>query len=216
MARKANKTLDAAGWQAQFKAYVLRKGNRPKNAFLLAEEAGAQESSFYDHYNSLDALEKSIWRNYHQNTLDKIENSEEYSGYSVREKYLLYVFTLLEILKEDRSYLLFVSDQHLKSCSYFKAYLNAFTSYIKDLVSMGIGSGELVERPLYERVYPGFFVLNITMVIRYWLRDESDGFEKTDAFVEKSVNALFDLMSPNVVDSIVDFGKYVAQELGKK
>ncbi|GIV39964.1 MAG: hypothetical protein KatS3mg033_1764 [Thermonema sp.] len=216
MAKKTIKTLDAAEWQTEFKAYLLRKGKRPANVFLLAEEANASEKNFYDHYNSLDALEKSIWRGYHRQTIEKVENNEEYARYSIREKYLLYAFTLLEVLKEDRSYLLVLNEHTIRSAPYFMAYLKAFEDYAKDLIQTGIGAGELVERPFYERLYPGFFVLNISMIIRYWLKDESEQFEKSDVFIEKSVNALFDLITPNVADSITDFGKFLFQELRKK
>jgi hypothetical protein len=44
-----------------------------------------------------------------------------------------------------------------------------------------------------------FFTLDISMIVYYWLEDKNEDFEKTDAFVGKSVNTFFDFMSLHVM-----------------
>jgi len=46
-------------------------------------------------------------------------------------------------------------------------------------------------------------------VLRYWIKDDSERFEMTDAAIEKAVNLSFQLISSGTLDSILDFGKFV-------
>jgi hypothetical protein len=46
-------------------------------------------------------------------------------------------------------------------------------------------------------------------VIGFWIKDNSQGFEKTDAAIEKAVNLSFDLLGKNIADSAFDFAKFV-------
>jgi len=48
--------------------------------------------------------------------------------------------------------------------------------------------------------------------LKFWLEDTSIGFEKTDLFIEKSVNASFDLMNMTPLENIIDFGKFFFKE----
>ena len=45
----------------------------------------------------------------------------------------------------------------------------------------------------------------------FWKEDNSPGFEKTDAAIEKSVNLAFDLIGKGAVDSAIDFAKFMYQ-----
>ena len=55
-----------------------------------------------------------------------------------------------------------------------------------------------------------WFHLLVTM--KFWLDDISPSFEKTDLFIEKSINARFDLMDIKPLQSIIDFGKFIIKE----
>ena len=52
-------------------------------------------------------------------------------------------------------------------------------------------------------------------LLLFWKDDESPGFEKTDAAVEKSVNLAFDLIGKGAVDSFIDFAKFLYQSKSK-
>jgi hypothetical protein len=54
-------------------------------------------------------------------------------------------------------------------------------------------------------------LLHLGFVIHFWKQDDSAGFEKTDAVIEKSVNLAFDLISKGAVDSAIDFAKFMYQ-----
>ena len=48
--------------------------------------------------------------------------------------------------------------------------------------------------------------------LKFWIEDTSLSFEKTDIFIEKSVNTSFDLMDIAPLKSLIDFGKFMWQE----
>ena len=48
--------------------------------------------------------------------------------------------------------------------------------------------------------------------MKFWLSDTSKGFEKTDAFIEKSVNVVFEVFDNTRLDTILDLGKFLWKE----
>jgi ubiquinone biosynthesis protein COQ9 len=49
--------------------------------------------------------------------------------------------------------------------------------------------------------------------LKFWMDDTSPSFEKTDIFIEKAVNASFDLMEMKPIKHLVDFAKFIWQEM---
>jgi hypothetical protein len=50
------------------------------------------------------------------------------------------------------------------------------------------------------------------LTLKFWLDDTSKSFEKTDIFIEKSINASFDLINISPLKSVVDLGKFLIKE----
>jgi hypothetical protein len=48
--------------------------------------------------------------------------------------------------------------------------------------------------------------------MKFWLDDESAGFEKTDLFIEKSIRATFDVLAISPLESVIDFVKFLFKE----
>ena len=54
--------------------------------------------------------------------------------------------------------------------------------------------------------------LQLLITMKFWLNDSSANFEKTDIFIEKSVNTSFDLIDSTPLKSIIDLGKFLYKE----
>lgn len=52
----------------------------------------------------------------------------------------------------------------------------------------------------------------LLFTLKFWIEDRSHSFEKTDIFIEKSVNASFDLLDITPIKNIIDFGKFFFKE----
>jgi hypothetical protein len=48
--------------------------------------------------------------------------------------------------------------------------------------------------------------------MKFWLDDTSPSFEKTDIFIEKSVNTSFDVLNIQPLKSVIDLGKFLFKE----
>ena len=54
--------------------------------------------------------------------------------------------------------------------------------------------------------------IQMVLTLKFWLDDTSASFEKTDIFIEKSVNSRFDLLDIKPLKSLLDFGKFILKE----
>ncbi|NBP71076.1 MAG: hypothetical protein EBU52_20350 [Cytophagia bacterium] len=82
---------------------------------------------------------------------------------------------------------------------------------MEQIIGEGISREEVAKRPFIDKRYPNLFWVHMTFFLMFWKDDNSKGFEKTDAFVEKSVNLAFDLIGKGALDSAIDFLKFLYQ-----
>ncbi|NND04790.1 MAG: TetR/AcrR family transcriptional regulator [Saprospiraceae bacterium] len=197
-----------------FIRYVLEHGKQPTSVFKFAEELGISESVFYDHFGSFRGLETSIWTDFMQETIAILDKDTSYAAFNAREKLLSFYFTHVQQLRAHRSFIL-AQTKELKpgpEVPYFlKNYRDTFLEYAQSLIKDGIESGEIADRKyLSDQYYKGFWV-QLLFVLKFWVDDDSAGFEKTDEAIEKAVNLSFDLIGRGPLESVIDFAKFVAQ-----
>ena len=70
---------------------------------------------------------------------------------------------------------------------------------------------ETLEKLQDKGIQEGFW-LQFLMIMKYWMEDTSSSFEKTDLFIEKSVQASFDVLQTKPAQSIIDLGKFLLKE----
>lgn len=213
------KKKKAAGTAAEniektYREFVLREGKKPASVFSFCKELGMEESEFYNHFGSLEAIDKAIWQRYITTTRQRLEADETFATFTTREKILTFYFTLAEILKGERSFVL----HHLNGWknpgvmpTFLKGFKSSFDEWIKTVIAAGVQSGEIAKRPYIDDRYHVLFWLHLLFILQFWAHDESAGFEKTDAAIEKSVNLAFDLIGKGIMDNAIDFGKFLYQ-----
>ncbi len=201
--------------QAIRDAYIkfwLENGKRPVSIYTFSQQLGIPEPAFYEQYASFEALEKDIWRSFFEQTLEKLKADGMYQGYGAREKLLAFYFLWVQQLRGNRSYILLQREQFLAPGSHLEkleSFRVAFFDYIRDLIKTGYQTGEVKERKYVSDQYVHGFWVQALFVLRYWMKDDSERFEMTDAAIEKAVNLSFQLISSSTLDSILDFGKFV-------
>jgi AcrR family transcriptional regulator len=197
-----------------YREYVLNEGKRPASVFKFAKDQGIKEDDFYNHFGSFEALEKAIWQQYIDQTRANLEKDPGYMGFSSREKILSFYYSLAEVLKSDRSFVL----HQLKGWknpsmtpTFLKGFKTAFDEWINGVLNEGKQSGEVATRPYLDQRYSMLFWLHLMFILQFWSHDDSAAFEKTDMAIEKSVNLAFDLIGKGVLDNAIDFGKFLYQ-----
>ena len=211
--------------------YVLENGKQPISVFQFAKKLKIAETDFYKEYTSFDAIEADIWLTFFNDAKATVDADETYQGYSVREKLLAFYYTWIEILKAQRSFVVYsygrLRESATASSPIAKAsmqggstganaktlqpFKEVFFDYARDLLAEGRESKEVEPRPFITDRYPNALWAQTLYVLDFWVHDVSKNFEKTDSAIEKSVNTAFDLIGRSPLDTLFDFAKFMYQ-----
>ena len=205
-------------WKEDFKnefvLYLIRNGERPVTVFKFCEELGVDEAIFYKYYNSFRSVEKEVWLTFFQEVKKALGRDSEYYSYSAHEKYLSFLYTVVEVYKQNRSYVVLryaeVDRRSLRPW-FMDSFREEFTIWTKEILDEGFGSNEIVSRPLISSKYHEALWVQLLYITRVWTNDESEDFQVTDAAIEKSSVLLFELMKSGPVDLLIDFLKFAYQ-----
>ena len=199
--------------------YVLTKGMKPASVYIFAKENNMTEEEFYNSYASFEGMEESIWTDLCQKALSEVQNQEIWEQYSSRDKILAFFYGLIELLKSKRSFVLYSlkqSGQTIGTPSILKGVKNLFESFASGLVDQGVESGELANRRFLTSRYKNALWIQFGVILNFWVKDNSAGFEKTDEAIEKGINVTFDLFGKTPLDSLFDYGKFMMNNGGMK
>jgi hypothetical protein len=108
------------------------------------------------------------------------------------------------LLKEDKN--------KLKSLSKLTELRKHFKQFFDtlEIEKIDLKQDKLVE--IQEKTMSKMAWFQFLFTLKFWIEDTSLSFEKTDIFIEKSVNTSFDLMDIAPLKSLIDFGKFMWQE----
>ena len=193
-----------------YKEHVLEHGSQPSSIFKFVKDLKIKEEVFYDEFNSFEAVEQEIWLDLLRNTIEAIQAEELYAQYSAREKLLAFYYTLIEMMKGERSFILQTARFEPRLGS-LKAFKKQFMAFIDEILLEASETKEVKKRPYVSDQYGEGIWVQFLFVLRFWLKDDSKGFEKTDAVIEKAVNLSFDLMGKSPLDAAVDLAKFLLQ-----
>ncbi|MDC1385715.1 TetR family transcriptional regulator C-terminal domain-containing protein, partial [Crocinitomicaceae bacterium] len=129
-----------------------------------------------------------------------------------RESLLTFYFTLTEILKANRSLVVFMIPGDRTSISQLhvlKSAKSSFLNFIKKLDLETPALSFIPDNKMKDKALETAAWMQFCSILLYWLKDTSPDFEKTDVFIEKSLKLSFDLAESNVMESVVDLGKFM-------
>jgi hypothetical protein len=199
---------------AAYIRYILTNGQKPPSVFKFCTELGIPEDKFYDQFGSFEGLERHIWKGFIHTTIQRLKADESFTTFSAREQILAFYYTLFEELKLNRSFILVQLENHKKLeiiPGFLKDFKTSYELFVESILEAGKSDGEVAKRPYLDKRYPQIFWFHMAFLLIFWKDDESAGFEKTDAAIEKSVNLAFDLIGKGAVDSMFDFAKFLYQ-----
>ena len=213
MAKK--KTTTASDIISFYMDYVLEHNEHPKSVYAFAKANNFEESLFYNHFGSFEAIEKHVFKAFFENTISVLEKNGDYNAYDSRNKLLAFYFTFFENLTANRSYVVYALSKHknsLKNLSVLSELKRHFSKYIDQLgiETLDIKQAQIEKFQTKAISESAWIQLLITM--KFWLDDTSPSFEKTDIFIEKSVNTSFDVLNIQPLKSVIDLGKFLFKE----
>jgi hypothetical protein len=195
--------------------YVLEHNQQPKTVYAFTKTNNFEEQTFYEFFSSFETIEKQIFKVFFDNTLKALEKNEDYISFDARNKLLSFYFTFFENFTANRSYVIYSLEKHknsLKGLQLLTELKSAFTSYIAHLgIDLIETKQEQIDR-IQRRGLKESAWLQLLLTMKFWMDDTSAGFEKTDIFIEKSVNTTFDVLDIAPIRSLIDFGKFIYKE----
>ncbi|MFH7018230.1 TetR family transcriptional regulator C-terminal domain-containing protein [Flavobacterium sp. FlaQc-47] len=194
---------------------VLEKGQKPKSVYLFAKGNDFTEAEFYPFFGTLEALEKEIFRMFFENSVNLLHQHPDYSGYDMKNKMLSFYFTFFEILTANRSYVLqsLKFDRNpLKNLAQLSTLRDSFKEYVSEILTDDFRLEYEKLQKFQEKGIQESAWLQLMLTIKFWVDDESPSFEKTDIFIEKAVNASFELMNIAPLNHLIDLGKFLFKE----
>jgi hypothetical protein len=192
--------------------HLQHHGPPPKTVHAVCQELDLSEREFFQEFASLDSVEGAIWGDWISGLIASISNSSEWSNFSARNRYLTFLFAFTEASLDKRS-LIILRFGHLSpvaSPQYLKAFEAHFKSFASELMAQGVSSGEIASRGPLESLYPAVLYVHFRAVISFLIKDESQRFERTDAFIEKTVAFAFDVLRTQAIDSAFDLARFLA------
>ncbi|MEJ2006194.1 MAG: TetR family transcriptional regulator C-terminal domain-containing protein [Cyclobacteriaceae bacterium] len=92
-----------------------------------------------------------------------------------------------------------------------RGFRETFMDYVQEIINEGRETEEIKDRKYISDKYKDGLWLQTMFIINFWLKDDSESFEKTDAAIEKAVNLSYDLMGAGPLDKMLDFAKFLYQ-----
>lgn len=195
--------------------HVLEYGEQPKSIYAFTKALGIDEKVFYEHYNSFEAIAQNVYTAFYEETMLLIANDESYKQLDIKNKLLVFYYTFFELLTANRSYVILTLKDNkniLEKMKTFKPLRNKFKEFIKSLEIEKIDFKQAEVNKISEKSLEEITWGQLLFTLKFWLEDTSPSFEKTDIFIEKSVNASLYLFDTKPLNSLIDFGKFFFKE----
>jgi hypothetical protein len=194
---------------------VLETQKKPVSVFHFVKGKDFTEAEFYNFFGTLEGLEKEIFRMFFANTVDLLHKNTDYPEYTMKNKMLSFYFTFFEVLTANRSYVLQSLKSHqnpIRNLTQLSLLRESFKEYVSEILTDDYRLEQEKLQKYQEKTIQETAWLQLMMTIKFWADDSSPAFEKTDIFIEKSVNASFELMNVAPLNHLIDLGKFLFKE----
>ena len=148
--------------------FVLDNGEKPKSIYKFCKSIGCTEKEFYNHFNSFETLEESIFGLMFEETIKLLNNDDAYQNYDNQTKLLSFYYTYFELLTENRSFVVFLlkPESKVKKEMYkLKELRKLFKGYIQSL------NLKIVDIP--KEVYPTLYDIFIYLFTKAGVKNIS-------------------------------------------
>ena len=213
MAKK--KTITSSDIISLYMEYVIEHNEQPKSVYSFSKANNFEEAIFYKHFGNFEALEQSIFKVFFDNTYSILEKNGEYHSFDARNKLISFYYTFFEILTANRSYVIHALQSRKTDLKKLRSLIKlkqSFTHYIENLDIPRLKIRQETLEKVQDKTLKESAWLQLIVTLKFWKEDTSPSFEKTDIFIEKSVNTSFDLIDVKPLKSIIDLGKFLYKE----
>ncbi len=187
-------------------------GTPPLAIYPLCKSLGIGEKDFFSVFPNLESVEAAFWQEKISHIITAVESGEEWDGFTAKQRALTFFFAWFEHSLEIRSVILlrFGGLGAFKNPVWLRGFNATFRDFAKCTVNHGLATAEIADRGKLTALYPDAILTAFRQLIDFNLTDSSRGFERTDAFIEKSVHLAFELIRSQAFDSAFDLARFLA------
>jgi hypothetical protein len=88
----------------------------------------------------------------------------------------------------------------------------SYLEFVSNTITEDIKTKQEKLQNIQEKAIQESFWFQLLLTMKFWMDDSSPALEKTDIYIEKSINTAFELMNVAPLDSLIDFGKFLFKE----
>ena len=196
--------------------YILNHGEKPKNVYLFAKENNFEEKEFYHYFSGFEQIESEILNHLFTKSLELASEVNSSSEVTTKEKLLNVYYIFFENMTMNRSLVLSILGSN--KIQNIKTLQNLRETHKQFVNTLDFNEWEMIEkakediRKFNEKSRQEALWLHLVSAIDFWKKDTSPDFEKTDIFIEKTVDTGFELMDNEPLRKVFDLGKFLWKE----
>lgn len=195
--------------------YVLEHNEKPISVYQFSKQNNITEKEFYNFFGTIESIEKEIYNVFFEKTIALLQKDKDFESYDMRSKLLSFNFTFFELLTANRSYVLLSlkdSGNQLKNLMQLSSLRNSFKEFVTEIITEEIRTKQEQFQNFQEKAIQEASWFQLLLTMKFWMDDTSPALEKTDIYIEKSINTTFELFNLAPLDSLIDFGKFIFKE----
>lgn len=211
-----NKNINKEKLLSLYSDYILSNGEKPKNVYLFAKENNFEEENFYQYFSGFEQIEKEILNHFFTKSLELCEQTENWIEMSSKEKLLNVHFTFFENLTMNRSLVMMIlGETKRKEWLILQELRKSFLEFTKQLSFENLEILEKAKESIKnfnEKTREEALWLHFISIIEFWKKDQSPSFEKTDLYIEKTIDTGFEFINNEPLKKVMDLGKFLWKE----
>lgn len=200
--------------------YILNHGERPKNVYRFAKDNEFEEKDIYDYFSGFEQIERSMLVKLFNKAVELTWEINDSDDITAKEKLLNVYFIFFENMTMNRSLVLMIlGNDKVQSANISAQLKEVHRDFVRTLDFNDwevINSSKDVVKDFHEKTRAEALWLHLISAIEFWKKDSSPSFEKTDIFIEKTIDTGFELMDNEPLRKVVDLGRFLFKEKFRK
>ncbi|RNC92497.1 MAG: TetR/AcrR family transcriptional regulator [Allomuricauda sp.] len=193
---------------------VVKNQGKPSDVESWSKAYNFNADKFDEHFESFEELDKTIFKTLIDVSIATLIETPDFTSFSKKDKLLSLYYTLFENFTLNRDFIQLTIKGYglsFNTISLFSELKESFMGFVESLQIATLSLNDTMESIQKKSIKEGFWV-QFLLTVKFWMDDDSDQGEKTDIFIEKSINTGLELLNTQSLNNIIDLGKFLYAE----
>lgn len=193
---------------------VVKNQGKPSDIESFAKEYTFETEVFQDYFKDFEELDGAIFKTLIDVSIATLLESPDFASFNKKDKLLSLYYTLFENFTLNREFIELTIKSYglsFSTISLFNPLKKSFMAFVDSLNMETLSFNDTIESLQKKSIKEGFWV-QFLLTVKFWLDDASEQSEKTDIFIEKSINTGLELLNTRSLNNIIDLGKFLYAE----